>query len=235
MNEKKPPVAQYVLLGLLFFVACAYQVRATICVVSWIPRSQGCGLALHNRATYWGPKAAFVGERVDRRVIHEGDILMAVKGRTFTGARCVCEAMAAARPGDSLRIITRDRTHRIRNCRDILLPASDDKGLALGARPTLKVVLPFFSIIAGFWVDLCSPRDMSAWLRPVSGWALVTFSPLLESWGRASAIWPNSIVSSPAIRLGAVHAVFRLYFPQRFRQNRAQTLVRWRNMFWPPS
>ncbi len=28
--KKKPPVAQYFVLGLLFFAACAYQVRATI-------------------------------------------------------------------------------------------------------------------------------------------------------------------------------------------------------------
>jgi len=105
MNEKKPPVAQYVVLGLLFFAASAYQVRATIASFPGFLDRGAAAWPLIPGYVRGEPQAAFVGPEGRQAGVHDGDVLTAVNGRTFTGLAVFGEAMAAAKPGDALRIM----------------------------------------------------------------------------------------------------------------------------------
>jgi sigma-B regulation protein RsbU (phosphoserine phosphatase) len=228
MNEKKPPVAQYVVLGLLFFAACAYQVRATIASFPGFLDRGAAAWPLIPGYVRGEPQAAFVGPEGRHAGVHDGDVLTAVNGRTFTGLAVFGEAMAAAKPGDALRIVYQTPgSQDLKTATIFLRPASDDKGLALGAVLTLKVVLPFFSILLGFWVAFVRPRDISAWLLTGVLLGLSNlFSAYSESWGPGirdlaefyrftwNQAWPLCML------------FFGLYFPQPFPPDRAQALVR---------
>src|SRR5713226_2714963 len=112
MNEKKPPVAQYVVLGLLFFVACAYQVRATIASFPGFLDRRAAAWPFIPGYVHGEPKAAFVGREGRQAGIHEGDILMAVKGRTFTGLAVLVKPWPRRGPEIPCESCTRDRVHR---------------------------------------------------------------------------------------------------------------------------
>src|SRR5258708_40103148 len=105
MTEKKPPVAQYVVLGLLFFAACAYQVRATIASFPGF---------LDPRAAAWPfvpgyvrgePKAVFIRPEGRQAGVHDGDVLTAVNRPGLHGLAVIGGAMAAGKPRDAPRSI----------------------------------------------------------------------------------------------------------------------------------
>jgi len=228
MNEKKPPVAQYVVLGLLFFAACAYQVRATIASFPGFLDRGAAAWPFVPGYVRGEPKAVFIRPEGRQAGVHDGDVLTAVNGRAFTGLAVFGEAIAAAKPGDALRIMSQTPGSQDSKTATIFLrPASDVKGLALGAVLTLKVVLPFFSILLGFWVAFVRPRDMSVWLLIGVLLGLGNlFTAYSESWGpgirdlaelyrfSCNQAWPLCML------------FFGLYFPQPFPPDRAQTLVR---------
>src|SRR5216683_2718128 len=85
MNEKKPPVAQYVVLGLLFFAACAYQVRATIASFPGFLDRGAAAWPFVPGYVRGEPKAVFIRPEGRQAGVHDGDVLTAVNGRAFTG------------------------------------------------------------------------------------------------------------------------------------------------------
>ena len=103
MALKEPPSWRYICLSILFVLVCAYQVRATIYylpeffhlrTVGWpfIPAYTGG----HPLATFALPNALAAG-------VEEGDILVAINGRPFTGTAVFGEAIARATPVRSTR------------------------------------------------------------------------------------------------------------------------------------
>src|ERR1700676_4634564 len=107
MNEKKkPPVAQYVVLGLLFFAACAYQVRATIASFPGFLDRGAAAWPLVPGYVRGEPQGAFCGPGGRQAGVHDGDVLTAVNGRAFTGLAVFGEAMAAPKPGGARRILS---------------------------------------------------------------------------------------------------------------------------------
>lgn len=81
----------------------------------------------------------------------------------------------------------------------------------------LKVVLPTFSILLGFWVAFVRPRDLAAWLLIGVLLGLSNlFASGIESWGR----WVRDLAEF--YRTGCNEAwplcmlFFGLYFPQAF-------------------
>jgi len=107
MKKKTLPVAQYVVLGLLFFAACAYQVRATIAA---FPGFLDRGVAkwpFIPGYSHGEPTAAFVGPEAYKAGVRENDVVTGVNGQPFTGLAVFGEAMAQAKPGDTLEITLR--------------------------------------------------------------------------------------------------------------------------------
>ena len=81
--KKKPPVAQYVVLGLLFFAACAYQVRATIAA---FPGALDRGVANWRFIpgySHGEPTAEFVGPEAYSAGVREHDVVTSVNGQSF--------------------------------------------------------------------------------------------------------------------------------------------------------
>ncbi len=228
MKKKKPPIAQYVVLGLLFFAACAYQVRATI---ASFPGFLDPGAAKWPfLAGYYHeePTAAFVRPEAAEAGVREGDVVTRVNGRAFTGLAVFGEAMAKAKPGDTLEVSVRTPGSNAERTAKIPLAApSRTMNWAVAAVIMLKVVLPVFSILLGFWVASVRPRDVSAWLLIGVLLGLSNlFAAEAESWGP----WVRDFAEF--YRTGCNQAwplcmlFFGLYFPQPFPQNRAALWVR---------
>lgn len=228
MKKKKPPVAQWVVLGLLFFAACAYQVRATIAafpgffdrgVAQW-PFIPGY---FHGE-----PTAAFVEPEAHNAGVREGDVVTNINGKPFTGLAVFGEAIAKAKPGDTLQVTV--QTPGSNTERTTKIPLTTPRRTihwTAAVVIVLKVVLPAFSILLGFWVALVRPRDISAWLLIGVLLGLCSFyTSGTESWGRGvrdlaefyrmgcNGAWPFCML------------FFGLYFPQPFPHNRAQGWVR---------
>src|SRR6266481_4380060 len=226
--KKKPPVAQYFVLGLLFFAACAYQVRATIAA---FPGFLDRGVAkwpFIPGYSHGEPTAAFVGPEAYKAGVREIDVVTGVNGQPFTGLAVFGEAMAKAKPGDTLEITLRTPgSNTERTAKIPLTTPSRTINWAVAAVIMLKVVLPVFSILLGFWVAFVRPRDISAWLLIGVLLGLCNlFAAGTESWGRwvrdlaefyrdgCNGAWPLCML------------LFGLYFPQPFPHNRAQGWVR---------
>ena len=226
--KKKPPVAQYFILGLLFFAACAYQVRATIAA---FPGFLDRGVAkwpFIPGYSHGEPTAAFVGPEAYKAGVRENDVVAGVNGQPFTGLAVFGEAMAKAKPGDTLEITLRaPGSNTERTAKIPLTTPSRTINWAVAAVIMLKVVLPVFSILLGFWVAFVRPRDISAWLLIGVLLGLCNlFAAGTESWGRwvrdlaefyrdgCNGAWPLCML------------LFGLYFPQPFPHNRAQGWVR---------
>ncbi len=226
--KKKPPVAQYFILGLLFFAACAYQVRATIAA---FPGFLDRGVAkwpFIPGYSHGEPTAAFVGPEAYKAGVRENDVVAGVNGQPFTGLAVFGEAMAKAKPGDTLEITLRTPgSNTERTAKIPLTTPSRTINWAVAAVIMLKVVLPVFSILLGFWVAFVRPRDISAWLLIGVLLGLCNlFAAGTESWGRwvrdlaefyrdgCNGAWPLCML------------LFGLYFPQPFPHNRAQGWVR---------
>jgi sigma-B regulation protein RsbU (phosphoserine phosphatase) len=226
--KKKPPVAQYFVLGLLFFAACAYQVRATIAA---FPGFLDRGVAkwpFIPGYSHGEPTAAFVGPEAYKAGVRENDVVAGVNGQPFTGLAVFGEAMAKAKPGDTLEITLRTPgSNTERTAKIPLTTPSRTINWAVAAVIMLKVVLPVFSILLGFWVAFVRPRDISAWLLIGVLLGLCNlFAAGTESWGRwvrdlaefyrdgCNGAWPLCML------------LFGLYFPQPFPHNRAQGWVR---------
>jgi len=228
MKKKTLPVAQYVVLGLLFFAACAYQVRATIAA---FPGFLDRGVAkwpFIPGYSHGEPTAAFVGPEAYKAGVREIDVVTGVNGQPFTGLAVFGEAMAKAKPGDTLEITLRTPgSNTERTAKIPLTTPSRTINWAVVAVIMLKVVLPVFSILLGFWVAFVRPRDISAWLLIGVLLGLCNlFAAGTESWGRwardlaefyrdgCNGAWPLCML------------LFGLYFPQPFPHNRAQGWVR---------
>ena len=228
MKNRKPPILQYVSLGTLFVAACAYQVRATIAAFPAFFSPDSAEWPFHPIYSEGQPVAAFVRAEAQRAGLHENDILVAVNGRPFKGTAVFGEALAKAKPGDTLAVTARMPGPTVE--RTITIPLdrpTKGAGWAVASVVILKMVLPFFSILLGFWVALVRPRDRLAWL--LLGVLLGVsnlFSARVESWGpvvrdAAEAYRMASNASWPLFMM-----YFGLFFPEPFTGGRTQWLVR---------
>jgi len=227
MKKQEFPLAQYLLLGLLFVGSCAYQVRATIAAfpgflgkgsVAWpfIP-SYAKGL----------PHATFVRPEARKAGVAERDILIQVDGKPFTGKVVFGEAIRTARPGDNLLVaVESPNTHTERTLAIPLAAASATLNWTVAFVVMLKVVMPAFNIALGFWVAFVRPRDIAAWLLLGVLLGLSNlFSAGTESWG-----WGvrdlGTFYFATANELWAICMLyFGLYFPEPFPPGRARAWV----------
>jgi phosphoserine phosphatase RsbU/P len=228
MKRTKAPILQYIGLAFLFAVTCLYQVRATIASFPAFFQSNSASWPFHPAYSHGRPVAEFVGDEARQAGLRESDVLVAVNGRPFTGSAVFGAAIAAAKPGEMLEVTARTPGDAAdRRITIVLGRPGSDAGLAMASVVILKIFLPYFSILLGFWVAFVRPRDRSAWLLlgVLLGISNI-FGANAESWGRgvrdAAEIYRTACNSAwPLCML-----YFGLFFPEPFPGGRARPYLR---------
>jgi len=229
MRRQKPPVLQYVLLGVLFVGACAYHVRAMKAEFPGFLSKGSPEWSWPFTLTYskGRPMASFVSRAAQEAGVSEGDVITHVNGRPLTGKAVFGEAVAHAKSGDKLEVTVRSPVGTNEHTAAIpFVAANATVDWTLAAVVMLKVVLPVVSILLGFWTAFVRPRDIAAWLLLGVLLGLSSlFTAGTESWGprvRDLATLYYAVMSKlwPVCML-----LFGLYFPEPFPPTRARFWV----------
>jgi len=224
----KPGPGPYVWLAILFAIVMASQVTFTIDVIRDLSGD-------YVRSPIWlgdpWPTIATVpyGKAAGLR---EGDRVASVEGRALIGQRDLETIIRAKHPGEGLSISTAHggqvEEHHITMVA-ILRPHANTFTWIFGTVTWL--LLPWLSILLGFWVAAMRPRDLRAWLMLgiLLGLSQLNRPSVLSPLG-----WPPAIgVTSAAYREVAAVAWaicmmwFGLSFPHRGRFDRRFPWFKW--------
>lgn len=160
--------------------------------------------------------------------VRSGDRVIAINGHPFTGNAVLAEVLEKARPGDRLTVQVRRGDQGERSF-DITLPPRTSDTLGPGAwalHLVLKIVMPVFCLLLGFWVATMRPRDPLAWL--LLG-LMLSFSQTATEFG-----WEGEF-RKPAIAwhmlMGGLWPVwmllFGIYFPEKSQWERRLPWFKW--------
>ena len=230
MSPKKLATLQHVCLAILFVLVCAYQVRAMLYYFPEMFHHQAVGWPFTPAYTAGEPHATFVFPSGLDAGIKEGDILVAINGRPFTATAVYGEAIAHAAAGDALQVTVRSPGEAAARTANVTLQPHklflSSAGIVMVV--TLKIVLPIFCILLGFWVAAVRPRDPSAWLLvPVLLFLSTYYNAGMESWGPAirdlATIYRVVIDSAWPLFM----FLFGLYFPERSSERENPRWWRW--------
>jgi sigma-B regulation protein RsbU (phosphoserine phosphatase) len=219
MHAKNPPILQYVCLALLFALASAYQIRSTMYSFPSYFHLRVAAYPFYPSFVNGRPLTLFVGSTAQRAGLKENDILLALNGKPFTGLAVFGEAMRHAKPGDLLTVTVLtpgDTTPR--NATLFLGQATSPRvAWATLSLLAIKLVMPAFCILLGFWVAAVRPRDPSAWLLCfIMLFFSVFYSAGAESWGPVI----RDVATAYRVAIGNSWPVFMLlfglYFPEPF-------------------
>ena len=237
MAPRKPPTLQYVCLGILFALVCAYQVRAMLYDFPELFH-QGAGWPFVPAYNAGEPHLNFVQSNARDAGIKANDVLIAVNGRPVTGTSVFGEAIARAKTGDTMQVTVRtpgDATPRDVNL--TIQPHHFDLSSAVTVTAVmLKIVLPVFCILLAFWVAAVRPRDPSAWLLlPVLLFLSTLYGAGIESWGRG--IRDLATIYRVALNSGWPLSMFLfgLYFPERAPEREDPRWWRWTVAIYIPT
>jgi sigma-B regulation protein RsbU (phosphoserine phosphatase) len=224
MAPRKPPTVRYICLAALFVITCAYQLRATYfgfptffghdaAQMPFIPTYDGGSFATAHFVTGVG---GAIG-------IREGDLVTSVNGRRLSGLAVFGEVIAAAKPGDAMTVTfgspgqTADRQGTVTLSKQYVGNSPNTPLLGKLIIVVLKLILPIFCILLGFWVAAVRPRDVSAWLLipvlfglcTVYGVGIETLGPGIRDIAQAfrasvNNFWPLAML------------LFGFYFPENF-------------------
>jgi sigma-B regulation protein RsbU (phosphoserine phosphatase) len=219
MKPKNPPILQYICLALLFVVSAGYQVRSALFSFPGYFHRQAAANPFVPNYAKGRPIAGFVGKSAQRAGVKQGDILLAVNGRPFRGLAVFGEAMRHARPGDSLKIeVLTPGDASSRSTTILLEPVSSPPFNWAGASILfLKLVMPTFCILMGFWVAAVRPRDPSAWfLCLIMLFFSVFYWAGAESWGPIVRDVAGAYRAAVGTAWPIFMLLFGLYFPEPF-------------------
>jgi phosphoserine phosphatase RsbU/P len=219
IKRKKQPLLQYVCLALLFALAASYQIRATLYSFPDYFHIRVAAYPFVPDYVKGQARLGFVIKTAQDAGVKENDVLLAVDGRPFTGFAVFGEAMRTSQPGDTLtvEIITpgnaAPRTATMRLGR-FVSPRAVWAAISL---LTLKLFMPAFCILLGFWVAFVRPRDPSAWfLCLIMLFFSVFYSPGVESWGPVV----RDVARGYRVAISSTWPIFMLlfgvYFPEPF-------------------
>jgi sigma-B regulation protein RsbU (phosphoserine phosphatase) len=219
MRPKNPPILQYVCLALLFALASCYQIRSAIYA---FPNYFHFKAVAYPFVPIYDKDRAilrFVGKSAREAGVRNDDVLLAVNGRRLNGLAVFGEAIRNANPGDTLNVeILRPGETGPRSATiPLALSTAPPISLAVASLLAMKLVVPTFCILLGFWVVAVRPRDPSAWcLFLILLFFNAFYSAGTESWGpvvRDVAEGYRYAVNNtwPIFML-----LFGLYFPEPF-------------------
>jgi phosphoserine phosphatase RsbU/P len=219
MKPRKAPVLQYVCLALLFALASAYQIRSTLTSFPDYFHLKVADYPFVPSYVHGRPLTQFVGPDAWRAGVRENDILLAVNGRPLTGLAVFGEALRHAKPGDTLtvEVLTRGKTRSHIAVIPLEQATSPRVAWATVSLLALKLVVPIFCILVGFWVAAVRPRDPSAWLLClIMLFFAVLYSPRAESWGPILRDVATAYRISIANGWPIFMLLFGLFFPEPF-------------------
>jgi len=219
MRAKNPPILQYVCLALLFALASAYQIRSAVFAFPNYFHLKVAAYPFDPVYEKGRPALQFVTRSARQAGLRNDDILLAVNGRPLTGIAVFGEAIRTAKPGDTLTVQflrpgeTAPRSATIQLAQATAPPIS----LPAASLLALKLVVPTFCILLGFWVTAVRPRDPSAWcLFFIMLFFSVFYSAGVESWG------PSVRDVAEGYRVAVANAwpifmlLFGVFFPEPF-------------------
>jgi sigma-B regulation protein RsbU (phosphoserine phosphatase) len=158
--------------------------------------------------------------------LKENDVLTQVDGRTPIGTGIYGEAVAHARPGDTLQIQVRSK----QGLRTVFIRLGPGWQSDIAAVEFMGgVVVPVFCILLGFWVTAIRPRETLAWLLLAFLLGFTSFfNPFLQFWGRGwrdlGAVYQYALDDTWGIWL----LLFAIHFPEPLpKGTRARALWRW--------
>ena len=225
IRKQKAPAVQYLVLAALFVSGCAYQTRATIAAFPGFLDRESAAWPFILGYSHGQPTATFVRPEVHAAGVHEGDVVIRVNGALLTGKAVFGEAIRTAKPGDKIQLTLRSPNSTTQW--EVAIP------LEIGSRKLdwafvlvvmLKVVMPVFCMLLGFWVALVRPRDIAAWL--LLG-VMLGFSNLFtagtERWGPIARDLGTFYYSAGNQLWAVCMLYFGLYFPELFPPGRART------------
>jgi len=224
MRIKKKPTLAYIILALLFAIACAYQIRATIFSFPDYLHIQAVDWPFVPRYSHGQPRAEFVNSSASRAGVKENDLLVSVNGRPFTGLAVFGEAMRPAKPGDHLTVSVVSPPETVPRTATILLEQkrSPTAAWALASLICIELVMPAFCILLGGWVVLVRPRDISAWLLFLTlQFFIVYYTAGVESWGPMVRDFAQFYRFALIMTWPVFMFLFGLYFPEPFPDKEA--------------
>jgi phosphoserine phosphatase RsbU/P len=226
----KRPIFLYSLLAVLFAVNMLYRVfylpdfiqREKVNFPFFFVESGSNGIDL---AT---PTAAGFG-------IHNGDQLISVNGTAYTGTGVLGRAFAKAEPGTPLQVTIAPAHAPAGGQRTISLPVTKSTFESWDVVSDFVVgfLLPFVSLLLGFWVAFRRPRDPLAWLLLA---LMLSFPHVLQAyvvygwppgWREAGVLYESTLSAAFPIFI----FLFGRFFPEPFPQGSAHDKV-WRAMRW---
>jgi phosphoserine phosphatase RsbU/P len=229
MRAKKPPILQYVCLAALFAVAAGYQARSMVYSFPDFFHLRVAAYPFYADYSNGKPRVQFVQPTAQRAGVKENDILVSVNGHSITGLAIFGEAMRLAEPGDTLTVevltagdsASRPATFTLQQA------TSPEAAWAVISLVAIKLVMPTFCILLGFWVAAVRPRDPSAWLLClIMLFFSVFYSAGVESWGPVvrdiARVYRVAVTNTWPIFM----LLFGLYFPEPF-PGKDSTLWKW--------
>jgi phosphoserine phosphatase RsbU/P len=219
MRAKNPPILQYVCLALLFALASAYQIRSAIFAFPNYFHFKAVAYPFMPIYDKDRPVLRFVRKSALEAGVQNDDILLSVNGQRLTGLAVFGEAIRNANPGDTLtvQVLRPGETSPRSATFDLEQSVAPPISWPVASLLAMKLVVPTFCILLGFWVVAVRPRDPSAWcLFLILLFFDVFYSAGTESWGpvvRDAAEGYRIAVSNtwPIFML-----LFGLYFPEPF-------------------
>ena len=219
MKPKKLAILQYVCLAFLFVLAAGYQVRSALYSFPGYFHRETAANPFVPNYDKGHPVAQFVGQSAQRAGVKRGDILLSVNGQPFRGLAVFGDVMRLARPGDSLTVeVLTPGDAQPRSATIILQPINSPPFNWAGASVLfLKLVMPTFCILMGFWVAAVRPRDPSAWfLCLIMLFFSVFFWAGAETWGPIIRDVAGAYRAAVGTAWPIFMLLFGLYFPEPF-------------------
>jgi sigma-B regulation protein RsbU (phosphoserine phosphatase) len=219
MRAKNPPILQYLCLALLFVFASAYQIRSVMFAFPNYFHLKPAAFPFTPNYDKGLPVLRFVNKSARQAGVKNGDILLAVNGRPLTGLAVFGEAIRTAKPGDLLAVQFLHPGETTPRSTTIPLEQATAPPLSLPAVSLLiiKIFIPTFCMLLGFWVTAVRPRDPSAWcLSLIMLFFSVFYSAGVESWGPVVRDIAEGYRLAVANTWPIFMLLFGLYFPEPF-------------------
>jgi sigma-B regulation protein RsbU (phosphoserine phosphatase) len=219
MRAKNPPILQYLCLAVLFALASSYQIRSAMFAFPNYFHLKPAAYPFTPNYDKGRPVLQFVREPARQAGLQNGDILLTVNGRPLTGLAVFGEAIRTAKPGDILNVQFLHPGGTIPRSAAITLEQASAHPFSLPAASIVivKLLIPTFCMLLGFWVTAVRPRDPSAWcLCLIMLFFSVFYSAGVESWGPVVRDVAEGYRLTVANTWPIFMLLFGLYFPEPF-------------------
>jgi len=234
----KSPKIQYVLLSIICAATVLYHARLAQDLLHDLSPQRvviphfGVGTA--------GAKLDAVSPEAVAAGLQDGDVLLEVNGRPYTGTAVLAEELAKVKPGTPLTVKVRSSAARAAGERTIVLWGTAVKSSARSAWFDLfaRFVMPLFCTLLGIWVVVARPRDLPAWLLlgVMLCFAQVFESQRVESWGPVARelgmIYHSLLANTWPIFMYFFGLYFPEPFPASFRKSGFLRNLWWKALFW---